>query len=98
MPCSSVSFSAASSVTTPAYGVVPTERPGPAPERCAAAAEQLPVAGGVRGPAGVLDLHHVAPGVGPGAVEVGETVDLRQLAAGQRAPGPALPVRVGGER
>ena len=40
-------------------------------------------------------LDHVAPAVGLGAVDVGEAVDLRELAAGQRLPVPARPVGIG---
>ena len=43
-------------------------------------------------------LLHVTPGVGAGAVEVGEAVDLRELAAGEGLPVPARAIRIGGER
>ena len=56
------------------------------------------VAGGVGRLAGVLDLDDVPPGVGPAAVEVGEAVDLGQLAAGQRLPFQRATVGIGRQR
>src|SRR5688572_29213735 len=55
------------------------------------------VAGRVRRTPGVLDLDHVPPAVGLGAVEVAEAVFPREAAGGERAAGAALDVRVGGE-
>ena len=54
----------------------------------------LAVAVVARGRAGVDNLGHVAPAVGPRAVEVGEAVDLGEPSAGERLPVPAAPVRV----
>ena len=57
------------------------------------------VPGVARGRAVALDdLDHVAPAVGPRPVQVGEAVDLGELAAGQRLPAPARPVRIARER
>ena len=47
------------------------------------------VAGDVGGEVAVLDLDEVAPGVGAAAVDVGEAVDLGELAAGQGLAVPA---------
>src|SRR5688572_32817659 len=58
----------------------------------------LPVAGRIRRLSGVLHLCHIAPGIGARTVEVGEAIDLRQLAAGHRPAVPARAVRIGGQR
>ena len=73
-------------------------RPASAPTRGRSAAtrrwrprrDRSAVAGRVRRAAGVLHLDHVAPAVGPRAVDVGEAVLLREPAGGERPAVPAL--------
>jgi hypothetical protein len=55
------------------------------------------VTGVVGGQAGVLDLGDVAPAVRARAVDVGEAVDLGELAAGERLAVPAVDVGIGGQ-
>src|SRR5215203_506914 len=58
----------------------------------------LPVAGYVSGLTHVLNFGDVPPRVGLTAIEIGETIDLRQLSAGQRLPVPARNVGILRER